>query len=152
MGFGAKTTTNSFRAKMNRVLLFCVLLSATTPHARADDTWQNIFHTLKRFFTGDDRHHSAKSRGHRPLSHSHAHSDANSSHEQSAEPRVIVLPGTTPELSGDTAKPVETKPTETPPAVTKPEEVKPQEVKPQETKPPESTPTPNPSPVLRSLQ
>jgi hypothetical protein len=152
MGFGAKTTTNSFRAKMNRVLLFCVLLSAATPHALADDTWQNIFHSLKRFFTGDDRHHSARARGHRPLSHSHARSNANSSHEQSAEPRVIVLPGPTPELSGDTAKPVETKPTETPPAVTKPEEVKPQEVKPQETKPPESTPTPNPSPVLRSLQ
>jgi hypothetical protein len=148
VGFGAKTTTNSFRAKMNRVLLFCVLFSAATPHARADDTWQNIFHTLKRFFTGGDRHHSAKARGHWPLTHSHA----NSSHEQSPEPRVIVLPGPTPELSGDTAKPAETAPAETKPEEVKPQETKPQETKPQETKPPESTPTSNPSPVLRSLQ
>jgi hypothetical protein len=129
---------------MNRVLLFCVLLSAATPHARADDTWHNIYHTLKRFFTGGDKHHSAASRRHRSASHSHAQS-ANSPHEESAEPRVIVFPGPIPEQNGDTAKPGEKKPAET----------KPQEVKPPEVKPPEETPTPTPtpnsSPVLRSL-
>jgi hypothetical protein len=59
--------------KINRILLFCALLSLAASTARSDDTFHNIYHSLKRFFTGDDKHSSATSqRRHSPTKHSHA--------------------------------------------------------------------------------
>jgi hypothetical protein len=148
MGFRAKTNKNNFKSYMYRVLLFCVLLLTAMPYARGDDVWHNIYHSLKRFFTGE-KHHSGAHR-HRLASHSHAQ-PADTPHEESAEPRVIVLPGPTPEQNGNTTKPAEVKPTES-----KHEDVKPDK-SPDLTPTPASTPTPipapapNSSPVLRSI-
>ncbi len=35
-----------------RVISALLLLLSLTPSARADDTWHNVYHSLKRFFTG----------------------------------------------------------------------------------------------------
>jgi hypothetical protein len=130
---------------MNRVLIFCVLLLAAMPYARGDDVWHNIYHSLKRFFTGE-KHHSGVARRHRLASHSHPQ-PADTPHEESSEPRTVVLPGPIPEQNGNTAKPAGSKSTEP----------KPEDVKPEPTPTPAPTPTPTPaptpdsSPVLRSI-
>jgi hypothetical protein len=112
---------------MNRVLLFCFLLSAAAPHAQADDTWHNIYHSLKRFFTGNDRrsHATAQSR-HQPVRHSHTRTNSEKSDVSSSEPRVIVLPEATPAKSEHADKPAD-------------------KIS------PEAAPAPNSSPVLRSM-
>jgi hypothetical protein len=112
---------------MNRVLLFCFLLSAAAPHAQADDTWHNIYHSLKRFFTGNDRrsHATAQSR-HQAVRHSHTRTNSEKSDVSSSEPRVIVLPEATPAKSEHADRPADKTS-------------------------PEAAPTPNSSPVLRSM-
>lgn len=112
---------------MNRVLLFCFLLSAAAPHAQADDTWHNIYHSLKRFFTGNDRrsHATAQSR-HQAVRHSHTRTNSEKSDVSPSEPRVIVLPEATPAKSEHADRPAD-------------------KIS------PEAAPTPNSSPVLRSL-
>jgi hypothetical protein len=126
---GVKASSNYWNARdifevnMNRILLFCLLLLAATPHARADDIWHNIYHTLKRFFTGGDKNQPTE-RKYRPSRHWHARSNSQKSSEpaDSSEPRVIVLPEPTP-AAGDSA----------------------------DSKPSEPRPSPNSSPFLRSL-
>jgi type IV secretory pathway VirB10-like protein len=134
---------------MNRVLLFCVLLLTAMPYARGDDVWHNIYHSLKRFFTGE-KHHSGVARRHRLASHSHTQ-PADTPHEESAEPRVIVLPGPTPEQNVDTTKPAEAKPADAKPEDRKPDKSPKSTPTPAPTPTPTSAPTPNSSPVLRSI-
>jgi outer membrane biosynthesis protein TonB len=134
---------------MNRVLLFCVVLLAAMPYARGDDVWHNIYHSLKRFFTGE-KHHSSASHRHRLVSHPHTQ-PADTPHEESAEPRVIVLPRSNSEQNGDTTRPADAKPTEPKPENVKPDKSPEPTSSPVPTPTPTPVPTPNSSPVLRSI-
>ena len=162
---------------INRVLLFCVLLAATTLSARTDDAFHNIYHSLKRFFTGDDKHASTASQHRRPpLKHSHAQSSPWEPQGNSSEPRTVVLPEATPVQGDRAAKPEDSKAVDVKPADVKAADVKAADVKaadvkaadvkaaetkPTDTRPvevvvpsaksPQPTPTANPSPVLRSV-
>jgi hypothetical protein len=138
---------------INRVLLFCVLLSATTLNGRADDPFHNIYHSLKRFFTGDDKHSSAASQHkHSPLKHSHAQSSPGEPQGgNTPEPRTVVLPEATPVQGDRAAKPEDSKPVETKATGTKPTDTRPAEVVVPSLKSPEPPPTGNPTPVLRSV-
>jgi hypothetical protein len=165
------------RININRVLLFCVLLSTATLNAWADDTFHNIYHSLKKFFTGDDKHSSAApQRKHPPLKHSHARPSPEESQVNSSKPRTVVLPEATPTQGDRGAKPDDSKAAETKAAdvkaadlkaadlkaadlkaadvraaETKPSDAKPAEVVIPNVKSPEPTPTANLSPVLRSV-
>ena len=138
---------------IDRVLLFCVLLSATTLNGRADDPFHNIYHSLKRFFTGDDKHSSAASQHkHSPLKHSHAQSSPGEPQGgNTPEPRTVVLPEATPVQGDRAAKPEDSKPVETKATGTKPTDTRPAEVVVPSLKSPEPPPTGNPTPVLRSV-
>jgi hypothetical protein len=137
---------------INRVLVFCVLLSAATPNASADDPFHNIYHTLKRFFTGDDKHASTASQHrHPPLKHSHAQSSPAETQGNTLEPRTVVLPEATPAQGDRAAKPEDSKAADVKALETKPTDTKPVEVVVPSLKSPEPTPTANPSPVLRSV-
>src|SRR6516162_10731047 len=147
---------------INRVLLFCVLLSAATPNAPADDPFHNVYHTLKRFFTGEDKHAStAPQHRHPPLKHSHAQPSPGELQDNSSEPRTVVLPEATPVQGDRAAKPEDSKAADVKAADVKAADVKAAETKPTDTRPVEvvvpsakskqPTPTANPSPVLRSV-
>jgi hypothetical protein len=139
---------------INRVLLFCVLLSAAMPNAHADDPFHNVYHSLKRFFTGDDKNSSAASQPkHPPLKRSHARSSSEELQgSNTSQPRTVVLPEATPVQGDRAAKPEDSKAADVKTAETKPTDTKPVEVVAPNVKSPEPTPTANPSPVLRSVQ
>jgi hypothetical protein len=147
---------------INRVLLFCVLFSAAVPNAPADDPFHNVYHTLKRFFIGDDKHASTASQHrHPPLKHSHAQSSPGEPQGNSSEPRTVVLPEATPFQDDRAAKPEDSKAGDLKAGDLKAGDLKAAETKPRDTRPaevivpsaksPEPTPTANPSPVLRSV-
>ena len=157
---------------VNRVLLFCVLFSAAVPNAPADDPFHNVYHTLKRFFIGDDKHASTASQHrHPPLKHAHAQSSPGEPQGNSSEPRTVVLPEATPFQDDRAAKPEDSKAADlkaadlkaadlkaadlkaadVKAAETKPTDTRPVEVVVPSAKSPEPTPTANPSPVLRSV-
>ncbi|MBW0001581.1 MAG: hypothetical protein JO015_21000 [Verrucomicrobia bacterium] len=53
---------------MKKIVAFCAIFALGILSARADDdTWHNVYHSLKRFFTGSDshHHHSTESTTHR---------------------------------------------------------------------------------------
>ena len=125
-----------------RLLSALVLFWSVTPSVRADDTWHNIYHSLKRFFTGDSgsnespRHRPKRSASRektdRSLDRISAAGDGSPQPTASPRPRVVVLPAVSPAaennqptLSSSPAKETE--------AVAKPEA------------------SPNLAPVLRSL-
>ena len=115
---------------INRVLLFCVLLAATTLSARTDDAFHNIYHSLKRFFTGDDKHASTASQHRRPpLKHSHAQSSPGEPQGNSSEPRTVVLPEATPVQGDRAAKPEDSKAVDVKPADVKAADVEAADVK-----------------------
>ena len=137
---------------INRALLFCVLLSAAVPNAPADDPFHNVYHTLKRFFIGDDKHASTASQHRRPpLKHSQAQSSPGEPQGNSSEPRTVVLPEATPVQGDRAAKPEDSKAADVKAGETKPRDTRPAEVIVPSAKSPEPTPTANPSPVLRSV-
>jgi hypothetical protein len=90
-----------------RIALALMLLLSVTPSAQADDTWHNIYHSLKRFFTGESS--SSPSPKHRAKrSASHARTDRSSELASttpagspepgvSPTPRVVVLPAASAE-------------------------------------------------------
>ena len=145
---------------INHVLFFWMVLSTTALSARADDPFHNVYHTLKRFFTGDDKHASAASQHrHPPLKHSHAQSTPGEPQINSSEPRTVVLPEATPMQVDRAAKPedpkavdVNSKAVDVKAAETKPTDTKPVEVVAPNIKAPEPRPTANASPVLRAVQ
>jgi hypothetical protein len=128
-----------------RLALVFVLLSAIS--AQADDTWHNIYHSLKRFFVGKPSptpivHHRVRRSQEREKtgpSTEPAGSPAlgSSSPGTSGGPRVVVLPATSPTAEGSPA-PVNSSPGVVNSARTPEEAVKP-------------TPSPELGPVLRSL-
>jgi hypothetical protein len=121
-----------------RSALAIVLLSAVS--AQADDTWHNVFHSLKRFFTGKPSstpivHHRSKRSLEREKtgpSTEPAESPAvsTSSPGASATPRVVILPSTSPTAE---ASPGAVNSVRTPEEAVKP------------------TPSPELGPILRSL-
>ena len=129
-----------------RIALALMLLLSVTPSAQADDTWHNIYHSLKRFFTGESS--SSPSPKHRAKrSASHARTDRSSELASttpagspepgvSPTPRVVVLPAASPAAESDQA--ILSQPAK-PEAVIKPEAV----VKPEA--------SPNLTPVLLSM-
>jgi hypothetical protein len=153
---------------MKLVLLYCLFLAVGAPHARADDTWHNIYHSLKRFFTGDDKHASSISQRKHPR-HSHARSSSAEPQGHSPEPRTVVLPqspaetddraGKAAEMNAGDPKPVDGKPANPKPAETAAPNVKAAETRVGEgnergdtnIKPAEPAPTVDSSPVLRSV-
>jgi hypothetical protein len=94
-----------------RIVSALLLLLSVTPSARADDTWHNIYHSLKRFFTGESS--SSPSPNHRSKrSAKHVRTDrssesASTTLEGSPEPgasptpRVVVLPAASPAPESD---------------------------------------------------
>ena len=94
-----------------RIALALMLLLSVTPSAQADDTWHNIYHSLKRFFTGESS--SSPSPKHRAKrSASHARTDRSSELASttpagspepgvSPTPRVVVLPAASPAAESD---------------------------------------------------
>ena len=117
-----------------------VLLLSVTPSARADDTWHNIYHSLKRFFTGNSSSspspsHRAKrsanqSKTNRSMESGSTTAEGSPEPGASPTPRVVILPATSPAAESHQT-------TVSPPA------------KPEATVKPEASP--NLTPVLRSL-
>jgi hypothetical protein len=92
---------NSYREKFRlmRIALGLVLTLAVSVPARADDTWHNIYHSLKHFFTGKSSS-SATPAVHHHVKHAtspeNTEEAGQSSPAASATPRVVVLPAATP--------------------------------------------------------
>src|SRR5207253_5869338 len=107
--------------------------------AHADDTWHNVYHSLKRFFTGQpsstpaahrrSKHSENHERSNRSAEPTPASSETTSSPDSSPTPRIVILPATSPaaEATQGTTNAVQT------PAMAKP------------------VPSPDFGPVLRSL-
>ncbi len=134
---------SSDRRYLPRIRLASVLalfLVMTAP-AQADDTWHNIYHSLKRFFTGKPsptpvvHHRVRRSEGRDKANPSPDPTpplaENSSSPGASATPRVVILPAMSP-------APEATPGAENPPARTPESSAKPQ-------------PSPELGPVLRSL-
>src|SRR6516165_6329371 len=116
--------------KIDHVLFLWMLLSTAALSARADDPFHNVYHTLKRFFTGDDKHASAASQHrHPPLKHSHAQSTPGEPQGNSSEPRTVVLPEATPVQGDRAAKPEDSKAVDVKPADVKAADVEAADVK-----------------------
>jgi hypothetical protein len=125
------------RIRLRPVLAFVLVFAIS---AQADDTWHNIYHSLRRFFTGKSsatpavHHRVRRSEDHDKADHSMeaAASPAQNSPtpESSGTPRVVILPATSPsaEMTPGTENSAKA-----PEAVVKP------------------TPAPELGPVLRSL-
>src|SRR6516225_6238960 len=90
-----------------------VILFSVTPSVRADDTWHNIYHSLKRFFTGDSSsnrspHHRAKratahektDRSTEPVSTA---AEGSPRPAASPAPRLVVLPAASPAAESNQA-------------------------------------------------
>jgi hypothetical protein len=117
---------------------------------QADDTWHNVYHSLKRFFTGKP---SSTPIVHHRRRHSEGDEKTNPSAEPSpspgdnapapgasATPRVVILPATTPAAEGTPGVENSVRAPETP---AKPETTPEAAAKP--------SPSPELGPVLRSL-
>jgi hypothetical protein len=123
--------------RLTSVLAFVLV---ATVSAQADDTWHNVYHSLKRFFTGKSSssstpvHHRVRSEDHQKTNPSTepTPSTADRSHlpDASATPRVVILPATSPTTE---AAPGTENSVRAPEAVVKPEA------------------SPDSGPVLRSL-
>jgi hypothetical protein len=106
-----QVSSDRWFARFICIMSALVLLLSVTPSALADDTWHNIYHSLKRFFTGNAS--SSPSPSHR-AKRSADHSKTNRSTESgsttaegspepgaSPTPRVVVLPATSPAAESD---------------------------------------------------
>jgi hypothetical protein len=94
-----------------RIVSALMFLLSVTPSAQADDTWHNIYHSLKRFFTGESS--SSPSLKHRAKrSANHGRTDRSSELASttpagspepgvSPTPRVVVLPAASPAAESD---------------------------------------------------
>jgi hypothetical protein len=96
-----------------RIVSALLLLLSVTPSARADDTWHNIYHSLKRFFTGESSsspspNYRAK-RSAKHLRNDRSSESASTTLEGSPEPgasptpRVVILPAAAPAAESDQA-------------------------------------------------
>lgn len=123
--------------RLASVLAFVLVVTVS---AQGDDTWHNIYHSLKRFFTGKPsqsptvHHHVRRSESREKTTPSTepapASAESSRSPGASVTPRVVILPATSP--SPDATSGTENS-VRAPEAVVKPE------------------PSPELGPVLRSL-
>jgi hypothetical protein len=101
--------------RLTRVMLGLALATAVSVPARGDDPWHNVYHSLKHFFTGKSgssptpttHHHVKRTANHEKTEESPQGSPSPSASvttarevvlppSQSATPRVVVLPASTP--------------------------------------------------------
>jgi hypothetical protein len=85
-----------------RLISALIFLSVLTPSAQADDTWHNVYHSLKRFFTGKPSstpvvHHRRRrtdddEKTNPSTEHSSSPAENAPSPGASATPRVVILP------------------------------------------------------------
>ena len=96
-----------------RLMCALVFLLIVTPSARGQDTWHNVYHSLKRFFTGGSS--STPTPSHR-VRHSANHAKVKESTQPAAAnpetspeagasptPRVVILPAASPTAERDQA-------------------------------------------------
>jgi hypothetical protein len=135
------------RIRLASILALVMVIGGSV---RADDTWHNVYHSLKRFFTGKS---SATPTVHHRRRHSEDNEKTNPSAESSpspgdnapapgasATPRVVILPATSPAAAGTPGVDNSVRAPETP---AKPEPTPQAAAKP--------SPSPELGPVLRSL-
>ena len=89
-----------------RIVSALVLLLSVMPSARADDTWHNIYHSLKRFFTGNSnpspspshrtKHPANHVRTNRSIESASTTPEGSPENGASPTPRVVVLPAASP--------------------------------------------------------
>jgi hypothetical protein len=125
-----------------RLLPAVLLFWCVTPSVRADDTWHNIYHSLKRFFTGDSssnrspRHRAKRAAAHEKTDRStepvSTAAEGSPQPAASAAPRVVVLPAASPATESNQAT-ISSSPAKEAEPAAKPEA------------------SPNLTPVLRSL-
>jgi hypothetical protein len=131
------------RIRLTSILAFGLLVAVS---AQADDTWHNVYHSLKRFFTGKPsstpvvHHHRRRSQDEEKSEPSPAPAENVPSPGASATPRVVVLPATSPTTE---TTPGTENPAKEPEAAAKPGPSPEAAVKP--------SPSPELGPVLRSL-
>jgi hypothetical protein len=93
------------------ILSALMVLSSLAPSARADDTWHNIYHSLKRFFTGNSNpspspsHRAKRSanrvRANRSIESASTTPEGSPENGASPTPRVVVLPAASPAAESD---------------------------------------------------
>jgi hypothetical protein len=131
-----------------RLASILALVLAVTVPAHADDTWHNVYHSLKRFFTGKSsptptvHHRRRRSEDDRKTNPSvePSPSPGDNSAGASATPRVVILPAASPAVEGTPG--VESS-VRTPESTAKPE--------PSPEAAAKTSPAPELGPVLRSL-
>ena len=89
-----------------RLLSVLAVIMVVTVSAQADDTWHNVYHSLKRFFTGKPsatpvvHHRVRRSEDRERANPSPASTPATAENAptpgSSATPRVVILPATSP--------------------------------------------------------
>src|SRR5271154_6111036 len=90
--------------RLTSILALFLLMAVS---AQADDTWHNVYHSLKRFFTGKPsatpvvHHHTRRYVEHDKTEHSTTESttavaEGSPSPAASATPRVVILPASSP--------------------------------------------------------
>jgi hypothetical protein len=135
------------RIRLTSILALFLVMAVS---AQADDTWHNVYHSLKRFFTGKPsatpivhhrrRHTEEDGEKSTPSTEpSPSPGENEASPGASATPRVVILPASSPTAEGT---PGAGNSVRAPDAAAKPEP-SPEAAK--------STPTPELGPVLRSL-
>ena len=87
-----------------RLMSALTLLLSATPSARADDTWHNVYHSLKRFFTGKSsssptpihrtRRPVNRAKTDRPAESASPTPEGSPEPGASPTPRVVILPAT----------------------------------------------------------
>jgi hypothetical protein len=92
-----------------RLASMLALVLAMTVSAQADDTWHNVYHSLKRFFTGKPSatpvvHHRTRryvehDKADRSAEPTPAVAEGSPSPAASATPRVVILPASSPTVT-----------------------------------------------------
>ena len=110
------------RIRLTSILAFVLLVAFS---AQAQDTWHNVYHSLKRFFTGKPsstptvvHHHRRRSQDEEKSEPTPAPAENEPSPGASATPRVVILPATSP--AAETTPGTEN-PAKTPESAAKPE-------------------------------
>jgi hypothetical protein len=109
-----RKAVNGVNVRLMSVALALVIALGMSSTVRADDTWHNVYHSLKRFFTGSKasptpsvhhhvKHNGASEKGAEASSSISSGPEnmakASPSAAASSKPRVVVLPAATPEAA-----------------------------------------------------
>jgi hypothetical protein len=93
-----------------RLMSILALVLVVSVSAQADDTWHNVYHSLKRFFTGKSgstatvhhrrRHSDEDEKNTSSTEPSPSPGESEASPGASATPRVVILPASSPTTEG----------------------------------------------------